>query len=214
MDKWCTFEINKGGKLKKYLAIILAVVLISACGGNSEAQREFEVIKGEKTVNIDVNWASLPKNQDIATTTPYGVQQIIPISIEDFGVNSETVVFDPGVSAMYYDIRNLSTESDISTFEVTISINVGGIIEKLTTLTISDLQNTSALGGDLAKIPIYTSDDTSEVNFNALIGMNQSIIAQGRIIIQMDIVGRNINLGANEDFDIVLTLELEGKTEQ
>ncbi|WP_420385686.1 hypothetical protein [Roseivirga sp.] len=199
--------------MRKVLAIIPVLVLAMACQKQPEPL-QLEQVTGELESKLDVNWTDLPTNQDITTTSPVGGEHFAPISTEDFGVNSETLVYDPAVTGLYYDVQNLTGLSEIGQLEMTISVvSTNGFIERLTTVTLNNVENTTENNGARSKIPIFTADDTGDVNLNALVAMNQSIIL-GRIVFQIDLVGRNVHLKNPEDFDIVFSYDLQGNIEQ
>ena len=200
--------------MKRILPICLIAIFITACFPEPD-DTEYDIVNGEVSFKVEVDWSDLPGNEAVAITSPKQINKVVPISIEDFGVTPETIVSFPNVSGFYYDIKNLHSLAEVGAFDFSIRIIYNGVlIERLTTINISDLKNTLTAQGDLSKIPIYTAENTGEVNLGAINLINQSITT-GNLVFQIDAGGRDVLLAqAGEVFEIVFSLDLSGAVEK
>lgn len=195
--------------MKKYLFGLSIVTLLTSCGG-SGGGNPLQTITGEIEQTFTIDWRSLPANEVIPITSPEGYQQVTFVSIQDFDVQDIEQFLDPTISAMYYDINGWEDVNSAGLFEVTISVVSNfGIPRRLTTFSISNLENTTTLNNTdivLSKQLIY-NDNQGSVAVDGLVFANQSLL-QGRITIEVEVAGRNVLLQSPDRFDIILSMEL------
>lgn len=195
--------------MKKYLLGLSIITLIASCGISGDGT-PLKTITGEIEQTFTIDWRGLPANQTIPITTPEGYQQTTFVSIQDFDVQEAEQFLDPTISGMYYDISGWEDVNSVGLFDVTISVISNlGVPRRLTTFSISNLENTTTLNNTdlvLSKELIY-NDSEGNVTLDGLIFANQSLL-QGRITIEVEIAGRNVLLQSPDRFDIILSMEL------
>ncbi len=208
--------LNQNSKsMKKTSSLFLLFILFTSCIPEDNGPT-FEFVEGSVTHSIEIDWSDLEQNQTIASTTVISFNEVFGITTDNFDAPQGKAIVIPELIALSIDAKNIETVNRIGIFEGTISVvDNSGFAQRLTDFSIVDFNNSITLDADdnevLAKIPIFNVDNVGSADGNGLALLTQTM-AQGRINLRIDIVGRNVEMNTQGDiFDIVFSLDLLGR---
>lgn len=201
--------------MKKILGLLLLFIVFTGCIPEDNTPI-YEFVEGNVTHSIEIDWSDLEQNQTIASTTVISFNEVFGITTDNFDAPQGKAIVIPELIALSIDAKNIETVNRIGIFEGTISVvDNSGFTQRLTDFSIVDFNNSITLDADdnevLAKIPIFNVDNVGSADGNGLALLTQTM-AQGRINLRIDIIGRNVEMNTQGDiFDIVFSLDLIGR---